>query len=164
MLIYLVRHAPAGLRDPEQWPDDSDRPLTKSGVRGFRKAARGLRQFVPNVDLVLSSPYVRTWQTAMILHERANWPEPVKLDVLIDSPPEAVLEALKVFVTPQSIALVGHDPNLGRLAAAMISGDWSAKTEFKKGAVACIRVESVEALQGSELLWLLPPRVLRALV
>ena len=31
MLLLLVRHAHAGDRDPNQWPDDRDRPLTDKG-------------------------------------------------------------------------------------------------------------------------------------
>ena len=31
MLLLLNRHANAGERDPAQWPDDRDRPLTDKG-------------------------------------------------------------------------------------------------------------------------------------
>ena len=69
MKIYLVRHAAAFERDPDRWPDDSERPLAPEGEEEFRLAARGLARVVPRVDAILSSPYRRAWRTAEILSE-----------------------------------------------------------------------------------------------
>ena len=41
------------------------------------QAANGLVSLVPEVDIVLASPYRRAWQTALILEE-AGWPEPLR--------------------------------------------------------------------------------------
>src|ERR1700680_3697749 len=94
MNVYLVRHAIAGVRDAGQWPDDSLRPLTKKGERRFRNAARGLAGFVPAPKAVLSSPYVRAWQTATILQEEAGWPAPTACDALTRYAPSEVLADL----------------------------------------------------------------------
>src|SRR5213079_2536476 len=67
MDICLIRHAIAAQRDPEQWPDDRDRPLTPKGEQRFRKTARGLAGVVPRMDVVFSSPLERAWRTAAIL-------------------------------------------------------------------------------------------------
>ena len=32
MDVYLVRHAIAETRDPNRWPDDAERPLTRDGA------------------------------------------------------------------------------------------------------------------------------------
>ena len=42
MLLLLIRHAHAGDRDAERWPDDRDRPLTDKGRKTQRKVSRWL--------------------------------------------------------------------------------------------------------------------------
>src|SRR5215211_4026821 len=124
MDVYLVRHALAFDPDPAAWPDDRDRPLTANGEKKFRQAARGLQEVVPSVDVVLSSPLTRAWQTAEILHTKAGWPEPIRFDALEPGRPAAeVVEALQPHAEAQSLALVGHEPSLHELAAYLLSGD-----------------------------------------
>ncbi len=67
--LYLVRHAIAAERG-EQYPDDAKRPLTTQGMTRFRKAVRGLAELDVEVDLILTSPFVRARQTADILSEQ----------------------------------------------------------------------------------------------
>jgi len=54
-------------RNENIWPDDSERLLAAAGEQKFRRAARGLLRLVPEVRVVLSSPFARTWRTAEIL-------------------------------------------------------------------------------------------------
>ena len=64
MLLLLVRHAHAGDRDPTQWPDDSQRPLTDKGRKTHAKVSRALRNLELAPELVLTSPWLRALQTA----------------------------------------------------------------------------------------------------
>src|SRR5688500_15620064 len=82
MIVYIVRHAPAGERDSARWPDDSKRPLTKNGERKFARAATGLAQIAAPPDVVLASPYTRAWRTAELLAENAGWPAPEECSAL----------------------------------------------------------------------------------
>ena len=59
MLLLLIRHAHAGDRDPEQWPDDRDRPLTDKGRKTQREVSRAPRQARPRAHQVLASPWAR---------------------------------------------------------------------------------------------------------
>ena len=148
-----MRHGPAGHADPSTWSDNADRPL--SDVAKKRAAAAGLVRLVPDVDAVLASSFVRAWQTAEVLHEQ-GWPEPERLRELeAGVPPIAVVDALHRRAE-QSLALVGHEPQLSRLASLLCTGDEHALTlELKKsGAV---------AIDGRTLLWAAPPRALRLL-
>ena len=61
--VIVLRHAIAFERDRRRWPDDALRPLTPAGKQRFRKAAQGVRDWMPRVDAVLSSPLVRARQT-----------------------------------------------------------------------------------------------------
>ena len=66
MNLYIIRHAiavDAGTADFE----DSQRPLTDKGRKKMRQIAKGLRSLGVEFDLILSSPYLRTQETAEIL-------------------------------------------------------------------------------------------------
>jgi phosphohistidine phosphatase len=162
--IYLVRHAFAAHADPARWPDDATRPLTEDGIRRFRAAARGLRQLVPAVDVVLSSGYARAWQTAELLHEVTRWPKPQECRALeAGRPASAALEVLRER-TEVSLALVGHEPYLSTLASIMCAGGEDAlRLDLKKGAVALLRVEGDVRSRTACLGWAVSPKILRAL-
>src|SRR5204863_7829558 len=64
--IYLIRHAIAEERG-EKWPDDTKRPLSADGIARMRKAAKGLLRLGVRLDVLHTSPPVRTRQTADIV-------------------------------------------------------------------------------------------------
>ena len=69
MRLLIVRHAIAEDRVAfaATGKDDDERPLTEEGRSRMEQGARGLRQLVPALDLVATSPLVRAVQTAEIL-------------------------------------------------------------------------------------------------
>ena len=164
MEIYLVRHAAARERDPDRWPDDSERPLTPEGDEEFRLVARGLARVVPQVDAILSSPYRRAWRTAEILAELDSWPTPEPLPVLEPTlPPEKAALALQDHADASSVAVVGHRPGLHELAAYLLTGKADGlEIELEKGGVACIGFDGTPAPGAGELRWLLTPELLRS--
>jgi phosphohistidine phosphatase len=166
MLLYLVRHAIAYQRDPQQWPDDRDRPLTAAGEKRFRQAARGLREFVSGVDLVLSSRLARAWQTAALLERVAGWPPPVPCAALEPGHlPHEVLAALQPHAGLGAAALVGHEPGMGELASYLLTGEpGHVAVEMKKGAVECLQMGAGLQPGSAVLRWLAPPKLLRAAV
>ena len=163
MDVYLIRHAAAQDRDETDWPDDALRPLTKSGKKEFRKAARGLRRLVGRVDLVLSSPFSRAWQTAQILRDEARWPKPTAQPALGADAPVAGYRETFGESTAKSVALVGHEPGLSHFAAQLLLGeDAAAFFDLDKGGVACLRIEPGEAQDRARLLWLADQKSLSA--
>jgi phosphohistidine phosphatase len=164
MDVYIVRHAIAEKRDSVRWPDDAKRPLTPDGAVRFRNAAGGLRRIVPEVDVVLASPYTRAWQTAEILRDDAAWPPPDQCPALeaVNSP-NAALDLLQSR-SERSVALVGHEPYLSSLASLLVSGDERAlRLELKKGAVALLAFAAEPAPGAALLRWSVSPRILREL-
>jgi phosphohistidine phosphatase len=161
--LFLVRHAIAHDRDPQRWPDDGDRPLTPEGEDLFRQGARGLARIAPSVDAVLASPYVRAWQTAEILAEEAGWPAPERLEALeAGRPIDGVLKALRQRQHLESLALVGHEPDLSELAARFLAGRQDTLViEMKKGGVASLVVQGDTS--PAYLRWLATPKILRGL-
>jgi phosphohistidine phosphatase len=165
MDIYLVRHAIAAQRDPEQWPDDRDRPLTAKGEQRFRKAARGLGKVVPRMDIVFASALERAWRTAVILCEEVGWPEPVAWSQLEPGrSPQQVVLALTPHASLGSVALVGHEPGLSELASYLLAGSGRAvDLEMKKGGAAMVSLDGAPQAGTALLRWLLTPKVLRSL-
>jgi phosphohistidine phosphatase len=165
LYLYLVRHAVAHKRDQRRWPDDSKRPLTPEGEEEFVGAARGLAHIVPEVEVLLSSPYERAWRTAEILAEQSGWPAPAELPALEpDVPPEKVVIALQTHADKQSIALTGHRPCLHDLAVYLLTGDpGGADMKIKKGGVVCIEFDEAPKAGAGKLRWLFTPKVLRTL-
>jgi phosphohistidine phosphatase len=160
--LYLIRHAVAEERG-DKWPDDTKRPLTAKGAARMRKAAKGLARLGVKFDVILSSPLVRTRQTAEIVASSFEARPPI---VNVDSlAPEGtyadVLADLHRQVRRTRIALVGHEPNIGELAARL-AGSRRA-LEFKKGAVCRIDVESMPPGGPGTLRWLVTPAILRAI-
>ena len=165
MELLLVRHAIAFNRDPDRWPNDGDRPLTPEGEARFRKAAGGLKTLVPSVELVLASPYARAWRTAEILAEETGWPAPQPSEALeAECSRSEAMGAIRSQVPRESLALVGHEPNLGELASFLLTGsERRLLLEMKKGGVACLAL--LDGLAGGKgvLRWVATPKMLRAM-
>ena len=62
-------------------------------------------------------------------------------------------------VKRRRVALVGHEPDLGELAAALVGA--SRALAFRKGGVCRIDVERIDSSAGGSLIWFLPPKLLR---
>jgi phosphohistidine phosphatase len=160
--IYLIRHGLAEARS-EAWPDDSKRPLTDDGMSRLRKAARGLVRLGVAFDVVMTSPYVRARQTAEIFAAAMD-PKPnlTNADSLTpDGSFAAIVDDLGKHARRGRIALVGHEPSIGELAARLIGS--RHPIPFKKGAVCCIEVDSLPPAGPGNLLWFLTPKILRSI-
>ena len=161
--LYLVRHAIAAERGPK-YPDDRLRPLTPEGVKRFREGVQGLAAFDVAIDLVLTSPLVRARETATLLASGLK-PKPGIEPIEALAPGGrhvAVIEAIKSHgKRNRRLALVGHEPDLGELAARLLGA--RGNVEFKKGAVCLIDVDSATPGGPGTLRWFLTPRALRAL-
>jgi phosphohistidine phosphatase len=163
MQLLLVRHAIAFERNRRRWPDDSKRPLTPAGARRFRRAAEGLAKIARTPQRVLSSPYVRAVQTAAILTEAAGWPAPRQCDELAPGGSiDGVLGVLREYKV-QRIALVGHEPDLSALVAALVTRGAGLNFKMKKGAVACLEFAGRPARGRASLFAYLPPKILRSI-
>jgi phosphohistidine phosphatase len=162
MILYIIRHAWAGSYGDPAWPDDFERPLTAEGSLRFAQVVRALAQrgFAP--QLVATSPLVRCRQTAeVVARQTPLGPRVVELDALV--PGSDLAEALAWTVGAadglEQVAWVGHAPDVGILAGALI-GDATAGIHFAKGAVAAIRFEEAPEAGGGELRWLATAKLL----
>jgi phosphohistidine phosphatase len=160
--LYLVRHGVAEDHGPA-WPDDSKRPLTVEGMKRLRKTGRALRDLGVTFDLILTSPLVRTRQTADILADAFDpKPEVIDIDALAPgSSPAAALAEIVTHGRKGSLAIVGHEPGIGELASRLLG--LRHAIEFKKGAVCRIDVDTLPPASPGALRFFLTPKVLRAI-
>jgi len=160
--IYLIRHAIAEVRGSER-PDDTKRPLTDDGIRRMRKAARGLARLGVMLDAVLTSPLVRTRQTAEIVAAAID-PKPHLTTIESLAPGgtyAALLADLEKHARRRRIALVGHEPGIGELAGRLIGT--RHPFAFKKGAICRIDVDALPPQGPGTLQWFVTARMLRAM-
>src|SRR5262245_18353242 len=135
MELYIVGHAAAEERDHSRWPDDTKRPLTEGGRKKFRRVDQRLGEVVEDKPLVLSSRWVRAWDTATILSKEAGWPAPKECPPLELEANARVISALLDHVRTKAIALVGHEPQLGELISLLLTGDErGVRIDLKKSA------------------------------
>jgi phosphohistidine phosphatase len=162
MELLIVRHAIAFERDEKRWPDDGARPLSPRGVMRARRAAAGLKRLAVRPAHVLASPLERTQQTAAILTQYAGWPKALPCAQLLPGVSPQELLAVLARTRGQWLAVVGHQPDLGRLIAVCLPGSaGSAAFELRKMAVALIAFAGAPRASQGELRWLVPPKLLR---
>lgn len=166
MQVLVVRHAIAMERS--EWREtglpDSERPLTETGRRRMKKAVAGLTTLLPALDVIATSPYERARKTAALLAAGYDDAELLVLPALASGGPrDDVLAWLLGRRSTEDVALVGHEPDLGRLVSWLLGGRAAPGLGMKKGGACLIHFAGVVRPGHGELLWFLGPTILRAL-
>lgn len=166
MRILLIRHAVAELPDSASSDagDEAKRPLTDAGRRRMRKNASRLRRLVKRLDVIGTSGLARASETAALLgrsYGRARSERVAALEP--GGHPQAVLDWLVRFGPEVTIALVGHEPELGRLAGYMVCGRPLRVIALKMGGVCLLEYEGEPKPATGMMRWALTPAQLRDL-
>jgi phosphohistidine phosphatase len=152
MKLYLVRHAEAIERSGTT--PDASRYLTTKGRLAFRKIARRVRRAGIAPDVIFTSPLLRAVQTAEILAERLKHEGPVV--VAKELSPGFDLPALRSLLAeagnPREAAFVGHEPDLGTLAAMLL--DVPGGFPLRKGAVLALEADGSVRKGSAKFLWM----------
>jgi phosphohistidine phosphatase len=152
--LWLLRHAEA---EPHGVRPDSERRLTERGEEQARTAGIALQRMEAEFDAVLFSPKVRARQTAELAAE--SWSAETR-QLLREDPALAggfdaghAVQALTDAGPDARVLLVGHEPDLSRVAGELTGG----RIDLKKGGLAVVRLEGGA---GGELVILMRPREL----
>jgi len=162
MELYLLRHGLAYERDPKKFPDDRLRPLTVEGLEKIREIVRGMLKLGVEFDAIFDSGYTRARQTAEAVTDayRIDSLDIHEVPALEpDHDPEEIIPVLNSVKDAKRVLLVGHEPNLGKLARYLTTRD-NLTVDFKKGALCRIDLDTIKRGTG-KLMSLLPPKVLR---
>ena len=175
MNLYILRHAIAA--DKAEWKgSDSDRPLTKVGIKKMRKAAKGMRRLGLKIDWILTSPYRRAYDTAMIAAKELKLKDKLKISksLAVDGDPKTLVRRLALgFLSRESVLLVGHEPYLSQLIGVLIwglsprpqdTGGSHSSIELDKGGLAKLSADSLTYDKCATLEWLLTSKILKKLI
>jgi phosphohistidine phosphatase len=157
--IYLLRHTKAEERSVLR--PDVDRCLVEKGRQQALRIGAFIRRQQLQPDLVLTSPYPRALQTAMLVAAAADLSCDVQeaLWLCHGTAPATQLEQLRQALPdwPLHTLLVGHEPELSALLALLLDAQ-AAALQIKKGTLVCLQFTPQT---GFSLQWLLPCRLLR---
>jgi phosphohistidine phosphatase len=154
MELVLMRHGKAENFNPE---GDFQRALVEKGREQARRAARTLKAAGLLPEIVLTSPLIRARQTADEFCQTANMPGPVIQSWLASGmAPETAMAELQAFGDFKRIAIVGHEPDFSILVEWVL-GVTGGGVEFKKGAIACLRI--TPPARFGNLAYLVPPKL-----
>ncbi len=156
MDLYLLRHGVAANRGDWQG-NDADRPLTEQGKEEVQREAANIAQLGLSFDAIITSPYVRTKQTAEIVAKELGMTDKLVQDGRLEYGfgRKKLRKLLGDHADAQTLLLVGHEPDFSILIRKLTGG----RVVLDKGGVAKITLSDDDTLKG-ELHWLLQPDVL----
>lgn len=115
--LYLIRHAKSSWEIAGM--SDAGRPLIPKGVKKTRLMVSFLKSRGTTLDLIVTSPAVRAYETARIVAEGLDYPqEKIQIERKIyDGYYDRILDI--IYGTPNdvnSLAIFGHNPTITHLA------------------------------------------------
>jgi phosphohistidine phosphatase len=161
MLLYLLRHGIA--EDHGTRAIDSERMLTEEGIKKTTAAMNAIAAMnIASPQLIISSPYIRAYQTAEIAHKAFEVrQEIIKSETLIPSADIiATMGMVAGYIDKYSpLMIVGHEPHLSSFGSALL-GSSSPVIEMKKASLACFELYRLDVprLRGV-LTKLIPPKI-----
>lgn len=114
--IYLIRHAKSSWKDIDT--NDLDRPLKRRGIQDIKTMAQTLKSENVKLELLMTSPAVRAFDTAKILVDTLKLESSkfqVKEKLYLPDFPTLYKSILYLNEDLQSVAIVGHEPSLSSL-------------------------------------------------
>ncbi|HWH69000.1 MAG TPA: phosphohistidine phosphatase SixA, partial [Candidatus Sulfotelmatobacter sp.] len=139
MNLYLLRHGLAEERGQAGAAPDAERRLTPKGQRKLGQVAQGMEALGLSYDLILSSPYVRAWQTAELVAAACHARKQLRqCDALMPGgSTKALIGWLQRYAPPpEEVLLVGHEPDLSQLIGLLVAGS------LRSRAVTLVRAHS----------------------
>ena len=167
MRIYLVRHGDAIDRETPGLNSDAERWLTDIGREEVGWTANILRQLNVKPDLILSSPYVRAYQTGEIIGEVIGpSATPETSDNLIYGGSFAgILSDINAHGAPSQVVLTGHMPSIGELVGWLCWNDRHSAVRMRTAGMARIDMPDDRIAPGwGDLRWVLPPKAAQRLL
>jgi phosphohistidine phosphatase len=162
MQLYIVRHGIAIDREDPKCPPDPERFLTEEGIEKTKQVAKGVAELGAVPELMLSSPYVRAFQTAEIFAGALEYSEQkiARSDLLLPgAEPLQLFRELSRHKHASAVFVFGHAPHLDDLIAVAV-GAKQTFTSLKKAGVALVELTRMVPPSG-ELAWLATPKLLR---
>ena len=143
MDLFLLRHADA----LDQAPSDLARPLSEKG----RQQAEKLALFFASAELkpaqILSSPALRTLETAAPIAQALALPVRPCEWALPGMHPDDAIDGLKSFRDSGPVLLVGHQPDIALFAARLLSYHSPERLRISKASLMHLHLYSEDSAE-----------------
>lgn len=149
MRLILVRHAEAAPATPDQ--DDEARPLTPLGREQAAALRDALRRVGVAPDAILTSPAVRTVDTAAALADLLPAGQEVTVNDRLAPDqlrPKKLSREVMELVGAETVVVVGHMPDIGVYAGWLI-GSKEDMLAFDRAGAACFTVPADDVGKGA---------------
>ena len=158
MELYLIRHADAQPLGEGGIEDDAERPLTAAGQAQCRALAAALQRQKVHLDKLVTSPLLRARQTAegLSLHWTGTLPTQEVCDHLAPGGRRRKLTRFLRDLGAESVAVVGHMPDIGAYVAWLI-GSRKAQVDLAKAGAAHVHFNGDPDKGDGVLAWLVSP-------
>lgn len=138
MKLYIIRHAHAELRHEfaKTGRPDRERPLVEKGFQRMDQVLSFFHQHEEKIDKFLVSPYTRCQETASICHQFFPEAEVQTSDHLA---PDHSAKRLYELIQKQeldSLAVIGHEPDLGQFISWLLFRQATDHFPMKKAGIA----------------------------
>lgn len=156
MKIYLIRHGIAESRAIEK--NDPERILTSRGITKTQKVAQKLSALEINFNVIVTSPYTRAKETAIILQQAKLTSKILEHSAL--QPEGNILEWISWLQNSNynensNIALVGHQPDLTNWTELLMGGEIKGSLILKKAGIIGLDILDLSNPIGTSVLFLL---------
>lgn len=165
MDLLIVRHAHAEERESfaKSGKEDHLRPLVQKGRQRLEKMLEAIAPSAGSFEMVVTSPYLRAKQSAVIIASKLKCPDIIECAELVpQGPPVAFLKWLKVHAKQiNKVVAVGHEPQLSALTSLLLTGSEDPILEFKKAGACLLSGPGKEQLSPRQfqLRWHLSPKL-----
>ena len=157
MNLYLIRHSIAENISIDK--KDFDRELTSEGKSVIAKTSQAWKNYIDQLDIVLSSPLTRAVQTAEIISSNLQTNQNLIKDNNLGtgSRTSDLIELLNS-LEYENVAVVGHQPDLS-IHVNNFCGTGSFNLVFPPAALAKIEFDNSIKYGRGKLVYFIPPIV-----
>lgn len=157
--LYMIRHGLADKKIEDEINDD-ERPLNKKGKEKMKDIAKGLKELKISFDIILTSPLLRSKESAEILNAYCSDTKEVTVtDLLVPGASyNNLIKFLNKFKDVKKVAIVGHEPFLSSFASYCLSKNKNSLMNLKKGGVLMLEIDEVIKPGQCILSWLMEPK------
>jgi phosphohistidine phosphatase len=156
MILYVLRHAEAV--EASDILQDEWRYLTEKGRLAAKKVSSSIAKYSPKPRLTITSPLTRAVQTAEIAADKACRKNVIVASELLlpGADISELVEHIKGCRDAKRVLVVGHEPQLGSLVAALL-GRKDDMIQLKKGACVTLKLDPDTEDKPANFLWYLVP-------
>lgn len=153
----VIRH---GLAESKASGGDAERALTEEGLAEMERIGAGLAVLQRAPMVVLSSPYRRAMQTAERVAAAFGGVRIEPVEALAPgATPDEILRTVAAHCPGDrgGVAVVGHEPDLGRFVSHALAASNRSFCALRKGAACLLEFPAVPRAGNATLEWALEP-------